>query len=441
METFIQFSSEHGSLIYSLTYMLAFIVGISIFIYNGFRAGYPKRMWLWITLSGVIFFILGNKLLTNSPAQWLQFFEDFQIRDTGKHSLLGGILGMILGAYLSAKWLRFPFPVLDKLAIALPAGMAITRIGCLFAGCCFGEPTNLPWGLSYDATSIPGHIQLSQGLIQPGDPFSLPIHPVQLYDIICCMSIIGLVWFTRNRWKAPGSKFLFMLTCYALFRFTLEFFRDPVTDGYLGGSLFGLKAIQWAIMLAFLGMITILYFRERGWRNTMIYADPTRNVNFREWSLFFVVILFILFTRKWLEIFEVTTILIILVPASFLLFTRTYTLILTRPLRRIAPLLLAAMFILTAQTLPDEGEKIVYDEIGIGYMTGIYQKTVRKFVAKERRTSCSGEDYYVKKYSDPENHSYYFNTFGFQYSQNQIQSKYRRMGYGFGLNAVLESEE
>ena len=406
MKTFIQFSSEHGSLIYSLMYILAFIVGISIFIYNGFRAGYPKRMWLWITLSGVIFFVLGNKLLTHSPAQWLQFFEDFQIRDTGKHSLLGGILGMILGAYVSAKWLRFPFPVLDKLAIALPAGMAITRIGCLFAGCCFGEPSTLPWALTYGAESIPWHIQLSHGLIQPGDLVSLPIHPVQLYDIICCLIIIGLGWFTRNRWKAPGSKFLFMLTCYAFFRFTLEFFRDPVTDGYLGGLFLGLKTMQWAIALAFTITATILYLRERKGKIKSIFTGQTLNVSNREWGLFIVMILFILFTRKWLEVFEVTTILLIFIPASILLITQTYTQTLTKSFRRIAPFLLAGFIVLTAQTIPEEGNKIVYSEFGVGYMTGIYKKAVKKFIG----TAPSGCGYDVKKYSDPERHSYYFNT-------------------------------
>lgn len=432
-------SSEYGSIIYRLMYMLAFIAAIAIFIYNGFQAGYPKRTWLWITLSGIVFFILGNKLLTISPAQWFQFFQDFQLPDTGKHSLLGGILGMIAGFYLGAKWLRFPFPVLDKLAIALPAGMAITRVGCLFAGCCFGEPSNLPWAMSYGAESIPWHTQLSQGLIQPGDPFSLPIHPVQLYDIICCLGIISLVWFTRKRWKAPGSKFLFMLICYAFFRFTLEFFRDPVTDGYLGGSLFGLKAIQWAIMLAFMVTLTILYMRERKLKITTICSNLSTSVNFREWSLFFVVILFILFARTWLEIFEVLTILIIFIPVTVLLFNQSYMQALTRSFRRIAPFLIVGFIIMTAQTIPGEGKKIVYSEYGFGYMTGIYQKTVSEFLGTEMRSGCEGA-YSVPIYDDPENHSYYFNTIGFKYSENQIQSKFRRLRYGFGVNASLEKE-
>jgi len=436
MESFMQLSSEHGSSIYRLMYMLAFAVAISIFVYMGFRAGYPKRTWLWITLSGVVFFILGNKLLTISPAQWLQFFQDFQIPDTGKHSLLGGILGVILGAYLGAKWLRFPFPVLDKLAIALPVGMAITRVGCLFAGCCFGTPADLPWALTYDAASLPGHIQLSQGLIHSGAHCAHPIHPVQLYDIICCLFIIVLVWCTRNRWRAPGSKFLFMLACYGFFRFSLEFFRDPSTDGYLGGALFGLKAIQWALVLAIMITLLILVIRERKWKFIKIYPGMYTAVNVREWALFIAVFIFILAARKWLEIIEMTTILIIFIPLSFLLFAKSYTQILIRPLRRIAPLLLAAMFIMTAQTLPDEGNKIVYKEYGFGYMTGIYQKTVREF--KGTKPSCWGGYSIVS--GDSENHSYYFNTLGFQLSENQIQNKYRRLSYGFGVNAALESE-
>ncbi len=437
METFMHLSSEYGSVIYRLMYILAFTVTISIFIYSGFRAGYPKKTWLWITLCGVVFFILGNKLLTNTPEQLFQFFQDFQLVDTGKRSLLGGLLGLLLGLYLGAKWLRVSYPFMDKLAIAIPAGIAITRIGCLFAGCCFGEPTHLPWGLTYDAATLPGHIQLSHELIHSESASALPVHPVQLYEAISCVFIIILVWCTRKRWKANGSKFLFMLGSYTLIRFILEFLRDPSTDGYLGGYFLGIKGIQWALILAWGTILTLLLLRERKREFKMCSVRILPTSYFHEWALFIIFTLFLISARKWLEVFEVLTILIVFIPVSLQLLTRTYNQILNRNFRRIAPLLFAGFFILTAQTLPDEGEKIVYTEIGLGYMTGIYKEAVKKFLEVDYM-AC---DHYKRIYSNPESHSYNFNTIGFQYSRNQIQSKYRRMGYGFGGNGAWETEK
>ena len=61
-------------------------------------------------------------------------------------------------------------------------GIGITRIGCFLNGCCFGTPTDQPWGVAFPKGSIPWHIF--------GDTH---LHPSQLYS-----SLYGLGLFPHE---------------------------------------------------------------------------------------------------------------------------------------------------------------------------------------------------------------------------------------------------
>ena len=147
MKTLIIIETAHLGMFFSLTYFAAFVVASGIMIHQGFKKGYPKCAWLLIILTGVIFFIIGTKAATYSQEQWFQVITRFQFPLANGKTILGGIIGLLAGIFIAKLWLRFNRPVLDTLAIALPLSMAISRIGCLMAGCCFGTPTNLPWGI------------------------------------------------------------------------------------------------------------------------------------------------------------------------------------------------------------------------------------------------------------------------------------------------------
>ena len=217
MKMLMLIDTTHGGIFFSLTYLAAILVTAGMTIFYGFRKGYPKTTWLLILVSGLLFFIIGEKVASYSSGEWMQVFTGFQLLHTDKKTILGGILGLFTGLTLAKHTLRFNRPVLDSFAIALPVGMAISRIGCLMAGCCFGTPTNLPWGIHYDASSWAYKVHLEQGLIHFHDKTSLAVHPVQLYQVIGCLIIALIVWKTRKQWKASGSLFLFSVLCYAGF--------------------------------------------------------------------------------------------------------------------------------------------------------------------------------------------------------------------------------
>jgi len=262
MNTFMVIGTDHGGMIFSVTYLAAFILGAGMMICEGFKKGYRKDTWLLVMLTGVLFFIIGNKLFTYSPEQWAQVFNRFDFPDADKKTVLGGIIGLFAGIFLAKSLLRFNRPVLDTLAVALPLSMAVSRIGCLMAGCCFGTPTNLPWGIRYDAASSVFQVHLAQGLVHLHDKSSLAVHPAQLYQVIGCLVIAFLVWKSRKKWRSGGSLFLFSVLCYGILRFFVEFVRAPESNFFTGQFFVGLKVIQWLVMGAILPGLVILVVKE-----------------------------------------------------------------------------------------------------------------------------------------------------------------------------------
>ncbi len=138
--------------------------------------------------------------------------------DTTRFSLFGGIIlsaftGIILSKILKINTWKFA----DSITPFTGIGIAIVRIGCLLNGCCFGEITNLPWGITYPMLSQVHKYQL---IGNEASLFSVhPVHPTQIYEAITAIigSIIAIkivknklpdgiaflcfaLWFTLLRW-------------------------------------------------------------------------------------------------------------------------------------------------------------------------------------------------------------------------------------------------
>jgi phosphatidylglycerol:prolipoprotein diacylglycerol transferase len=303
---FIITTTEH-SFFYSLFYVAAFLIAAGIFIFSGLKKKYPLSTWLLITLFGVLFFIIGNKLSTINAAGWQQILKGNGFPETGR-SVLGGIAGLITGLLVAKHWLKFKQPVLDNLVLALPIGIAITRLGCLFGGCCYGTETSLPWAVQYGNSFHVFHIHPANLQIPANSALSLPLHPTQIYDMLFCLIICLLVFITKKTWKASGSRFLFVVFCYAIFRFVNEFFRDSTMMGQWGETIMGFKPVQW-IMLCLVSLIAILLvFREIRIRGTSAQVENEHQINLhREYAMYLFILLFLAFTYHQLAPFEILT--------------------------------------------------------------------------------------------------------------------------------------
>ena len=102
-----------------------------------------------------------------------------------------------------------------------PIGLGLGRIGNFIGQELWGRPTDQPWGMLF-----------------PRDPLQLARHPSQLYQFALegVLLFAILYWYTRKPRPrlAPGALFL---VCYGLFRFVVEFYRQP--DSHIGFDAFG----------------------------------------------------------------------------------------------------------------------------------------------------------------------------------------------------------
>lgn len=147
-----------------------------------------------------------------APSRVLAFWQ-------GGFSLWGGAVGGIGAACLAARGLGASRrALLDLYAPSLLLGVAIGRIGCFLAGCCFGLPTSVPWAVTFvhPATFV--------------DFPETPLHPTQLYESAGALVLSVALRFVEG---APGKRFALALAGYGLLRFVVEFFRGDVARGFV----------------------------------------------------------------------------------------------------------------------------------------------------------------------------------------------------------------
>jgi len=136
--------------------------------------------------------------------------------------------GFLCAAGVAAFYLRrhgIPFwPAADVTAVCLSLGQAMGRWGCFFAGCCYGKPTGLPWGLVFPAV--------------PACSDGTPIHPWPIYESLADLAIFAVLWRLFHGKGFSGRVFLTYVLLYGTARFFLEFLRgDSLRGLYFGDAL------------------------------------------------------------------------------------------------------------------------------------------------------------------------------------------------------------
>jgi phosphatidylglycerol:prolipoprotein diacylglycerol transferase len=310
--------------------------------------------------------------------------------------------------------LKFNQPVLDHLAYALPAGIAVTRLGCLFSGCCFGTPTGLPWGIQYDPPSHAFHTQVTYQLIPATSALSLPVHPTQVYNILFCLVILLLVYLTRNKWKVPENRFLFAIIGYASFRFVEEFFRESTRSGFMDKTILGVKGIQLMLLGTALILAYILMIWERRRKASFsVAADQGKPVLYREYILFATVPAFLTVAGGWLDPFEKLTLWLFTFPLLMLYLKPLYIRLTTPALRWKMPLILLTAFLTMNQDTINQktaGEKPDYKgwwSIGAFGSLGQYEEryydcdgNITQRFDRNYSTWGAGASYHYKPFED-----------------------------------------
>lgn len=184
-------------------------------------------------LGYMLFYYYPAYSFTEDPWAWLRIWE-------GGMSFHGGLIGVLISLYVYSKKIKQDYLwVMDFVAPLVPIGLGAGRIGNFINGELWGRVTNVPWGMVFPGAGL------------------LPRHPSQLYEFLLeGMLLFFVLWIFSSRKRPKGAVSGLFLLLYGLFRFIVEFFRQPdlqigfiFADSITMGQLLSLPLIIAGIIL------------------------------------------------------------------------------------------------------------------------------------------------------------------------------------------------
>ncbi|WP_040214061.1 prolipoprotein diacylglyceryl transferase [Clostridium polynesiense] len=234
---------------YGLMIALGIISGILLLNYRAKKRGYNEDNILNMALLAVAGGILGGKLLyiitdykavLQNPSMIIKNFgEGFVI--------YGAIMGGGIAVYLYCRTKHWNiYKILDLAVPSVAIGQGFGRIGCFFAGCCYGAPTNSPLSCEFPAGGFA--------------PAGIHLHPTQIYSSVFNFLLAFFLLWYDNKKERKGRTFSLYLIIYSIGRFLIEIIRnDP------RGSVGVFSTSQFiAIFTLLLGIIVFYITRNKG---------------------------------------------------------------------------------------------------------------------------------------------------------------------------------
>lgn len=176
----------------------------------------------------LLYFLTEIKTIINNPKNILDLMDGFVV--------YGGIIGGILSAYLYCRMKRKNFlTYFDLFVPSLAIAQGFGRIGCFFAGCCYGLETTSHFSIMFkNSAYAPNYVHLI---------------PTQLISSVGDFAIGLLLILLAKRNPKSGIVASAYLILYGIGRFIIEFFRGDLIRGSIG-SLSTSQFISIFIILA-----------------------------------------------------------------------------------------------------------------------------------------------------------------------------------------------
>jgi len=201
---------------YGVLVVLSFLTGLWLSIKEAERKSLDPKLILDFALYGLLGGIIGARIyfvLFSDPASYLiNPWELFAVWRGGI-----GVIGSLLGGSVVAIWYCWKKGISfwkfgDILVPGIALGQTVGQFACLFNGDSYGRPTDLPWSITYsDPRSLA--------------PLNIPLHPIEIYEMVAYFLVFLVVWKTRKKYRADGFALLTYLSVYGVARFVMEFFR------------------------------------------------------------------------------------------------------------------------------------------------------------------------------------------------------------------------
>jgi phosphatidylglycerol:prolipoprotein diacylglycerol transferase len=225
---------------YGLFVALGVITGILIAVKFGKSSGIAANQIMDMCFMMVICGIIGSRLayvVINFSYYMANPIDTIKLWQGGL-VFSGGLIAVILVSIWYGKRHDLNIWVIgDTLAPAAAIGQAIGRIGCFMAGCCYGKPTDMMWGVVFTDPRCIAKL-------------NIPLHPTQLYSSLSGLIIFIILVVINSKKKFNGQVLLWFLILHSTGRLLIERFRGDDRGFILANDFTATQLVTLVVLIA-----------------------------------------------------------------------------------------------------------------------------------------------------------------------------------------------
>lgn len=244
---------------YGIMVAVGILFAFGVIVWYGKKLAVPEKTVDFVFYDGILAVLVGF----GAAALFQALYEYIENPEKGFHisgsiTFLGGLLGgaacFLLGYLLWHKKLPAGKGMRDMFTI-LPCSITVAhgfgRIGCFFAGCCYGKVTDSWLGVKFP--------RLPQ-----------PVHPTQLYEAAFLFILFAVLsWLVLT--KKGKFNFPIYMMAYGVFRFAIEYLRDDDRGAWIGSLT---PSQFWSVVMVLGGIGLLVWFILRDKREAAAADTP-----------------------------------------------------------------------------------------------------------------------------------------------------------------------
>ncbi len=227
--------------VYACVLVVSIVAALRLLHRRQKRLDLTRSQRLVIGVAAFVGAMIGAKVPFLGDRGWGAFYDGTVWFADGK-TILGGIAGGYAAVEI-AKWIAdIRTRTGDTFALPVAVAVAIGRIGCFVAGCCYGRETTVPWGVAFPMAL---------------DPSGIVRHPTQLYEVgFHFLAALSLLVMDRKKWLV-GNQLKAYLIAYLIYRFLSEWLR-PESPILLDLTIYQLVSV------GLIAILIMLWVRDSG---------------------------------------------------------------------------------------------------------------------------------------------------------------------------------
>jgi phosphatidylglycerol:prolipoprotein diacylglycerol transferase len=278
---------------YGLMYLMGFVFAY-VFVWDHIRRQrviLTNDQFMEILIRIFIGVLVGGRLgfvFFVNPGYYLRNpLQIFAVWEGGMYFFGGFLMALILPWFYIRKQKLNYFDLADFILIPAPIGLAFGRLGNFINGEFWGRPSSSPLAMVFDSVPRSEWLPVSEPWVQKiidetgmtvlagQSAVNLPRHPVQLYELVLegvVLYAILLLFRNLGKPKPRGSVASLFLLGYGVFRFWIEFYREPVShSAIIAGDWFTLSML-FTIPMILGGIVGLIISYRRNEENQLYRA-------------------------------------------------------------------------------------------------------------------------------------------------------------------------